>query len=183
MGFWAGFGSSFSDSYERSLDRSAKKEDDAFKLSFNALMKRKDTWDAYQAEDAKAVKSAEQYVKDYNLPPEATGTIYNWIKTDRSPEYIANAAANGKWTVNKATNQVTQAPDIDKMEKNTEASQMQQSGLAPAQPTAATPQAPATQPAQSFDGQGFLSQVFPKLIVTGKQIGRASCRERVLRLV
>src|SRR5688572_21472116 len=138
MGFMAGFGPTFARSFEGARDRAAQERQDVFRLTYQDFMQRQQQYDEWNREDAKFVKSAQDWEQQYDLPEGAWTTIYNWQKTGKSDEQIQEWIQKGKFSVDEnaiAAPKVEDAQGID--------TEMQATGLSPApgQTAAAPPQA------------------------------------------
>ncbi len=126
MGFMAGFGKAFSDSYNQARSEAKAEERDMLRYTMDEYSKQREKRDEWNRENEKALSSAKDWVEAYNLPPEAAGTIATMIKNGKDDKFIEMVATQGKWDVNKATDTLKQAPDVEKMERD---QQMQQGAL------------------------------------------------------
>lgn len=138
MGFMAGFGSSFSRSYENSRDRAAQAQQDTFRLTYQDYMQRQQQYDEWNREDAKAVNTAQQYERQYDLPEGSWSTIYSWVKNGEDKDTIQKWIETGQFAVDDSAPAQPQKPasaapvGVD--------SEMQASGMVPGEEPPQPPQ-------------------------------------------
>lgn len=86
MGFMAGFGPAFSEGMKKNNELREQRKDDAFKLTFAEMSKRRDQYAADKKEDQAMVRKAKAFasMKDPALWPK----VYEWAKAGLSDEQI-----------------------------------------------------------------------------------------------
>lgn len=153
MGFMAGFGPAFSEGMKKNNELREQRKDDAFKLTFAEMSKRREQYAADKKEDQALVRKAKAFasMKDPALWPK----VYEWAKAGLSDEQIkenmqgtftqegptapAPAAKAGSNSANQAVGAMPQAkggqPGVDTpVAADAVADQMGGSGLAPQTP-------------------------------------------------
>lgn len=142
MSFMAGFGSAFSDTFRDARQVAAQEKQDAFRLSYQDYMQRRQQYDEWKREDGKNVNTAKSYEKMYNLPEGSWGTIYDWVKQGQSSDQIQEWIQRGEFTAKQAAT-VPEAPNAQGID-----AEMGQIGMG--QP----PQAMAQVPGPQYQGTG-----------------------------
>jgi hypothetical protein len=155
MGFGAGFGEGFSRAYENKRASEDAKSEDTFRYRMESLIKRRDQYDGWKRDDAKYANQAKAIVQAANLPPDAVASVYGLLKDDGITfENALKFAQTNKYKV-AAQGQ----SDTDK--QMTDAGMDANDVAPPTAPTEPQQTKPQTSTAPSFDGGGFLSQIFP----------------------
>lgn len=168
MGFFAGFGESFSRSFENQRQRSAEREDDLFRMKFQEFARRREKEDTLRLQDSKDVEKAKSFIMGTpGIPPEALGIVYNWVKSGMDDSWIVDQLKADKFSVKNTDAQADiQSPSDE---------QMGDMGMGQSETAPASPEASAAPQQASFDGGGFLSQIFPGM----KKFERPSRNARV----
>src|SRR5687768_4452136 len=136
-GFMAGFGKAFSSSFEAARERSARKEDDLFKMQFEAFQKKKAKRDETILEDQKNVRMAKSLVEQYGQDPRSWSKIHEWLRSGQDESSIRKMLESGRLEVGNLTPDKpadpAMAPDTDLTTSASQAvdSQMAGSGMQP----------------------------------------------------
>lgn len=153
-GFMQGLGTSFSKSFENQRERSERRQDDLFKMTYDNFLKRKkENWDDPMKADTLAVNKAKSLAEMYNQPKESVGKIYEWITSGVDDSTINERLEKGKFSV---TQRGSEAVVSDEPIRLTPVSVDEQ--MAQMSPISA-PAAPASIPGQRSPGGGLFSKI------------------------
>lgn len=170
MSFMAGFGEAFSRSFEAETERSDRRKQDTFKLTFDRYMKNKDKRDEAEKASTKNINKAKSLAEMYGQPPEAWTKVYEMLQSDVDDTDIRKTLETGKF-------KVVQRPDGPEVSerpiKPSEASPVELQTMEAIGQTS-SPVAPAQEARTSIFGQLFNRG--PKISVQDRNVNSAMDR-------
>lgn len=101
MGFMAGFGPAFANSFRDARDRSAKRKDDLFKLTYQEFLSRRSKKEEADKKNSEAIRYAKSLIQGReDIPEEAWSVVAQWKLNGLSDAQIEDNLERGEWTVN-----------------------------------------------------------------------------------